>query len=96
MNVIRPPQPVLDKRGEPRVRRFEAQRWLLDNVIRANGIDPIDLMGLHADTLRAWHEGYIQEGDAAKLTASTGFPSRPAQLRSQCPYLQANHRAHRH
>jgi len=39
MNVIRPPQPVLDKRGEPHVRRFEAQRWLLDNIIRANGID---------------------------------------------------------
>src|SRR5262249_34332465 len=39
MNVIHPPQPVLDKRGEPHVRRFEAQRWLLDNVIRANGID---------------------------------------------------------
>src|SRR5262249_44548906 len=38
-NVIRPPQPVLDKRGEPHVRRFEAQRWLLDNIIRANGID---------------------------------------------------------
>jgi dienelactone hydrolase len=35
----RPPQPVLDKRGEPHVRRFNAQRWLLDNVIRANGID---------------------------------------------------------
>jgi dienelactone hydrolase len=35
----RPPQPVLDKRGEPHVRRFDAQRWLLDNVIRANGID---------------------------------------------------------
>jgi dienelactone hydrolase len=35
----RPPQPVLDKRGEPQVRRFNAQRWLLDNVIRANGID---------------------------------------------------------
>ena len=34
--------------------------------VRANGIDAIDLMGLHADTLRAWHEGYIQEGDAAK------------------------------
>jgi hypothetical protein len=39
MNVIRPPQPVLDKRGEPRVQRFEEQRWLLDNVIRSNGID---------------------------------------------------------
>src|SRR5262245_25320867 len=39
MNVIRPPHPVLDKRGEPHVRRFEAQRWLLDNIIRANGID---------------------------------------------------------
>ena len=32
-------QPVLDKRGEPHVRRFEEQRWLLDNIIRANGID---------------------------------------------------------
>jgi hypothetical protein len=35
----RPPQPVLDQRGEPQVRRFREQRWLLDNVIRANGID---------------------------------------------------------
>src|SRR5713226_10601767 len=34
-----PLQPVLDKRGEPHVRRFEEQRWLLDNIIRANGID---------------------------------------------------------
>jgi dienelactone hydrolase len=33
------PKPVLDKRGEPQVRRFNAQRWLLDNIIRANGID---------------------------------------------------------
>ncbi len=33
------PKPILDKRGEPQVRRFNAQRWLLDNVIRANGID---------------------------------------------------------
>jgi dienelactone hydrolase len=32
-------KPVLDKRGEPHVHRFNAQRWLLDNVIRANGID---------------------------------------------------------
>ena len=31
--------PVLDHRGSPRVRRFDAQRWLIDNVIRANGID---------------------------------------------------------
>ena len=31
--------PILDKRGEPHVHRFEAQRWLIDNVIRANGID---------------------------------------------------------
>jgi len=31
--------PILDKRGAPRVRRFDAQRWLIDNVIRANGID---------------------------------------------------------
>ncbi len=35
----RPVQPMLDKRGEPHVRRFEEQRWLLDNIIRANGID---------------------------------------------------------
>src|SRR5207249_6140059 len=35
----RPLQPVLDKRGEPHVRRFEEQRWLIDNIIRANGID---------------------------------------------------------
>ncbi len=27
------------KTGEPRVKRFEEQRWLLDNVIRANGPD---------------------------------------------------------
>ena len=39
MNVVRQPQPVLDKRGEPHVRRFEEQRWLIDNIIRANGID---------------------------------------------------------
>jgi dienelactone hydrolase len=31
--------PILDKRGAPRVRRFDAQRWLIDNIIRANGID---------------------------------------------------------
>jgi dienelactone hydrolase len=35
----KPPQPVPDKRGEPHVRRFSEQRWLLDNIIRANGID---------------------------------------------------------
>ena len=39
MNVAPQPQPVLDKRGEPHVRRFEEQRWLIDNIIRANGID---------------------------------------------------------
>ena len=39
MTVIQPPQPIRDARGEPRVRRFEEQRWLLDNIIRANGID---------------------------------------------------------
>ncbi len=31
--------PILDHRGPPRVRRFDAQRWLIDNIIRANGID---------------------------------------------------------
>ena len=33
------PQPVVDKRGEPHVKRFYEQRWLIDNIIRANGID---------------------------------------------------------
>ncbi len=34
-----PPKPVRDNRGEPHVRRFAEQRWLIDNIIRANGID---------------------------------------------------------
>jgi dienelactone hydrolase len=33
------PKPVLDTQGEPHVRRFDEQRWLIDNTIRANGID---------------------------------------------------------
>jgi dienelactone hydrolase len=32
-------KPILDTRGEPHVRRFDEQRWLIDNIIRANGID---------------------------------------------------------
>src|SRR5262249_49940795 len=39
MSMSNPLQPTLDKRGEPHVRRFNEQRWLLDNIIRANGID---------------------------------------------------------
>jgi dienelactone hydrolase len=35
----KPPQPILEHRGEPHVRRFDEQRWLIDNIIRANGID---------------------------------------------------------
>ncbi len=31
--------PILDHRGTPQVRRFDEQRWLIDNIIRANGID---------------------------------------------------------
>ncbi|MGA7790082.1 MAG: alpha/beta hydrolase [Xanthobacteraceae bacterium] len=31
--------PILDHRGTPHVRRFDEQRWLIDNIIRANGID---------------------------------------------------------
>ena len=31
--------PIRDQRGEPHVRRFDEQRWLIDNIIRANGID---------------------------------------------------------
>jgi dienelactone hydrolase len=30
---------VVDRRGSPAVQRWSEQRWLLDNVIRANGID---------------------------------------------------------
>ena len=33
------PKPDLNARGEPHVRRFDEQRWLIDNTIRANGID---------------------------------------------------------
>jgi len=33
------PQPIMDKRGEPHVRRFSEQRWVLDNLVRANGVD---------------------------------------------------------
>ena len=37
--VERIPQPIMDKRGEPHMKRFEEQRWLLDNIVRTNGID---------------------------------------------------------
>jgi hypothetical protein len=33
------PVPVLEDCGPPYVRRFEEQRWLIDNIIRTNGID---------------------------------------------------------
>ena len=33
------PTPTVDDRGPPVVRRWMEQRWLLDNIIRANGID---------------------------------------------------------
>ena len=33
------PQPIMDKRGEPHMKRFEDQRWVLDNIVRTNGID---------------------------------------------------------
>lgn len=33
------PVPKVEHRGAPVVRRWSEQRWLLDNVIRANGID---------------------------------------------------------
>jgi dienelactone hydrolase len=32
-------KPIQDARGEPHVKRFDEQRWLIDNIIRANGID---------------------------------------------------------
>ena len=31
--------PINDHRGEPQMKRFNEQRWLIDNMIRANGID---------------------------------------------------------
>src|SRR5215471_15431584 len=34
-----PPPPKPDGLAPPRMRRFGEQRWILDNVIRANGID---------------------------------------------------------
>jgi len=33
------PEPQLDHRGAPHVRRWSEQRWALDNIVRANGID---------------------------------------------------------
>jgi dienelactone hydrolase len=33
------PQPVIEHRGPPKVRRFNEQRWAIDNIIQANGID---------------------------------------------------------
>ncbi|HEV8016721.1 MAG TPA: CocE/NonD family hydrolase [Stellaceae bacterium] len=33
------PQPILEHKGEPKVRRFSEQRWTIDNIIEANGID---------------------------------------------------------
>ena len=35
----RTPEYVRVRRGEPRVRRWQEQRWLVDNVIKANGVD---------------------------------------------------------
>jgi dienelactone hydrolase len=35
----RPPQPVPEHSGAPQVQRFQEQRWVIDNIIRANGID---------------------------------------------------------
>jgi hypothetical protein len=39
MGSQRQPQPILEHRGAPQMRRFKEQRWLIDNIIRANGID---------------------------------------------------------
>jgi dienelactone hydrolase len=33
------PQPIIENTGAPQVRRFNEQRWTIDNVIQANGID---------------------------------------------------------
>src|SRR3954452_19852169 len=34
-----PPAPRPDGMAAPSMRRFDEQRWILDNIIRANGID---------------------------------------------------------
>jgi hypothetical protein len=39
METQTPPTLALEHEGPPHVRRFEEQRWLIDNIIRANGID---------------------------------------------------------
>ena len=60
--------PVLDKRGPPRVRRFDEQRWLIDNIIRANGIDWDQPRSLYI------HLPCGIEANAAKyLAAEAGF-----------------------
>jgi dienelactone hydrolase len=33
------PQPIIEHVGEPHCRRFSEQRWAIDNIIQANGID---------------------------------------------------------
>jgi dienelactone hydrolase len=33
------PQPIIEHVGEPHCRRFSEQRWSIDNIIQANGID---------------------------------------------------------
>jgi dienelactone hydrolase len=33
------PQPIIEHVGEPHCRRFSEQRWTIDNIIQANGID---------------------------------------------------------
>ena len=33
------PAYLRNPKGDPQVRRWSEQRWLIDNVIRANGID---------------------------------------------------------
>ncbi len=33
------PQPIIEHKGEPHCRRFSEQRWSIDNIIQANGID---------------------------------------------------------
>ena len=42
MNVpmsFKTPEYVRVRRGEPRVRRWQEQRWLVDSIIKANGVD---------------------------------------------------------
>ena len=57
--------PIMDKRGEPHVRRFDAQRWLIDNIIRANGIDWDQPRSLYIHAHAGWKPTPISPASAS-------------------------------